>query len=654
MVNGMGDVVHIDLLANSMVNWEKTGKGVEISMKGDRCFAVDTSRSPYARLRPFPISAVRLNDIFWAPRIRRLKEVTIPTQYELLEETGRLHNFRRASKKEGGDFQGLFFNDSDVYKWLEAAALSLASGWDGKVVELMNRVIPEISAAQDEDGYLNTYFTFERKKDRWTNLKDMHELYCAGHLFQAAVAHRRVMGDESFLDVARRFADHIDRTFGPGKKEGACGHPEVEMALVELYRETGDRRYLDLAKFFVDQRGYGKIGGSPYHQDHKPFRDLDEVVGHAVRMLYLNCGAADIYAETGDRSLLDALRRIWRNLAGRRIYVTGGCGARHEGEAFGRDYELPNESAYGETCAAVANVLWNWRMALITGEAIYADMMELSLFNGSLAGIGLDGKSYFYVNPLSDRGGHRRQPFFPCACCPPNIARLIAMVPGLFYSVNGEGIWVHMYAEGTAEVGIGGSSVVFYQHTRYPWDGEVEIVVEPSRPMEFGIFLRIPGWCSEARVSVNGEGVSGIKPGDYIELRREWRKGDEVHIDMAMPAEWIVAHPFVESDGGKVALRRGPIIYCLEQADNPHADVWGISVLTDRPLEAEFVSDLLDGVVVIRGEGMAVEKAIWDNGLYKPMDIVRSASRKVGFVAIPYYAWANREPGPMAVWLPRA
>lgn len=620
----------------------------------DRAFVVDTSESRYASLRPLSIRAVRLEDSFWAPRIRRLKEVTIPTQYELLEETGRLHNFRRAAGMEGGDFQGLFFNDSDVYKWLEAASLSLASGWDEKVADLINRVIPQISAAQDEDGYLNTYFTFDRKRDRWTNLRDMHELYCAGHLFQAAVAHHRVTGESSLLDVALRFADHIDRTFGPGKLERACGHPEVEMALVELYRETGERRYLDLARFFVDQRGYGRIGGSPYFQDHKPFRELEEVVGHAVRMLYLNSGAADIYAETGDHSLLEALKRIWKNLSEKRIYVTGGCGARHEGEAFGNDYELPNERAYSETCAAIANVLWNWRMILITGEARYADMMEISLFNASLAGIGLDGKSYFYVNPLSDRGGHRRQPFFGCACCPPNIARLLAMVPGLLYSVGKEGIWVHIYAEGMAKIDLGGSTVSLIQHTRYPWDGEVEIVVDLPKPMAFGLFLRIPGWCPQAKVMVNGHEIPGATPGDYFALRREWKGGERVRVDMEMPAEWVVAHPFVESDFGRAALRRGPLIYCLEQADNPEADVWSISVLTDRPLDMEFVGDLLGGVMVIRGEGMAERLENWKGELYQPIARVLSSPKPLRFSAIPYYAWANREPGPMAVWLPKA
>jgi uncharacterized protein len=370
---------------------------------------VDTSRSPRCRLRPMPLTAVRLEDEFWAPRLRTNREVTLPGQYEQCEQTGRIDNFRRAAGKKQIDFQGIYFNDSDVYKWVEAAAYSLAAHPDPRLERSLDTVVTEIAAAQDTDGYLNTYFTFERKAERWTNLKDLHELYCAGHLFQAAVAHHRATGQTTLLEVARRFADHIMATFGPEARAGACGHEEIELALVELYRETGDERYLRQAGFFLDQRGQKPpvIGGSPYHQDHQPFRELERVVGHAVRMMYLTCGAADLYAETGEPALRDALERLWRNMTERHSYITGGLGARYEGEAFGVDWELPNDRAYAETCAAIGSVMWNWRMLQLDGDARYADALETALYNGVLAGLSLDGQTYFYQNPLEDRGSTR-------------------------------------------------------------------------------------------------------------------------------------------------------------------------------------------------------------------------------------------------------
>ncbi|HID08577.1 MAG TPA: glycoside hydrolase family 127 protein, partial [Armatimonadetes bacterium] len=378
---------------------------------------VDTRNSPFAKLHPVGINAVRLQDKFWKPRLTTVYEVTLTTQYELLEETGRIDNFRRASGKVSGDFRGIYFNDSDVYKWLEAVAFAIACEPNERLSKLADAVISEIIPAQDDDGYLNTYFTFERKRERWTDLHRMHELYCAGHLIQAAIAHHRATMDESLLNVAMRFADHIVSIFGPGKRDGTPGHPEIEMALVELYRETGNRNYLELAKFFLDRRGHGIIGGSAQLIDHQPFRELSEIVGHAVRSCYLNAGATDIVLETGERSLHNALERLWHNMTERKMYITGGIGARYLGEAFGNDYELPNERAYAETCAAIANVMWNWRMLLLTGDGRFADVMELALYNGVLSGISLDGKAYFYVNPLADRGAHRRQPWFPCACC---------------------------------------------------------------------------------------------------------------------------------------------------------------------------------------------------------------------------------------------
>jgi len=614
-----------------------------------RGLVVDTSRSPFSKLAPVPVGSVRLEGDFWARWMEVLINVTLPSQYELLEETGRIDNFRRASGKVKAPFREPVWNDSDVYKWVEAASWALAYEFSAPLKEAVDRVVAEIVAAQDSDGYLNTYFVFERRKDRWTNLRDMHELYCAGHLFQAAVARRRSTGEEDLLRAAVRFADHIYDVFGPGRREGVCGHPEVEMALVELYREVGERRYLELAQLFIERRGRGLIGGSPYHLDHAPFKQLRELTGHAVRALYLCCGAADVYMETGDRELLDALERLWLDLVTRKMYVTGGVGSRHEGEAIGEAYELPNERAYAETCAAVANVMWNWRMLLLSGEARFADVMELALYNGALAGISLSGDRYFYVNPLADRGTHRRQRWFWCACCPPNIARLIAYVPGMLYARGRGGVYAVLYAASRATLELDGGRVELVQRTRYPWEGLVEIEVRPEGVDEFSLFVRIPGWARSFRVEVNGEGVGGGAAGTFLELRRRWREGDVVRLGFDMGPLLLESHPWVSYNTCRVAIRYGPLIYCLEQADNEH-DVWSLAVKPEG-LRAEWRPDLLGGVVVVKGRALAYDISGWSGRLYAPLGEIEQPAREVEFTAIPYYAWANREPGPMIVWV---
>jgi len=618
-----------------------------------RCVVVDSSQSPYSRLKPVPIESVKLKDDFWAPRVKTLVKVTLPTQYELLEETGRLDNFRRAAGKVRTDFKGFFFNDSDVYKWVEAASYVLAFNRDSRIEKMVNSVIEEISDAQDDDGYLNTYFVFERKAERWTNLRDMHELYCAGHLIQAAIAHHRATGERMFLDVAVKFARHITGVFGPGKMLGVPGHPEIEMALVELYRVTHLEAFLNLARFFIDNRGCGLVGGSVELIDHRPFRELEEIVGHAVRSIYLNCGAADVYMETGDETLLRALKRLWVNMTRCKMYVTGGLGSRYVGEAFGENYELPNRRAYAETCAAVANVMWNWRMLLATGDAEYADVMELSLYNGALAGIGLDGKSYFYINPLADRGRHRRQRWFECACCPPNIARLIASVPGYFYSTSREGVWVHLYASNDALIELNGRHVRLVQETNYPWSGHVEVTVYPEGLSEFSIFLRIPGWSRDAVVALNGKPVNGKpEPAHYLELRRRWEEGDVISVDMEMGVDVLKSHPHVLENRCRVALKRGPLVYCVEQTDNPGHDVWDLMLSPDSSFKVEYKPDLLGGVVLIHCGGSAADTSVWTGRLYLRVEDCVMNLKPTRFTAIPYYAWANREPGPMTVWIP--
>ncbi len=616
---------------------------------------VDTSRSPHARLRPVPLSSVRLADAFWEPRRRVNRAVTLPSQYRQCEETGRINNFRRAAGKNRLPFQGRYYNDSDVYKWVEAVAFSLAESPDPELERLVDLVIAEIADAQQADGYLNTHFMFEREEERWSNLRDLHELYCAGHLIQAAVAHHRCTGNPLLLSVARRFADLICRTFGPEGRPGTCGHQEIEMALVELYRETGEARYLDQARRFIEMRGLQPpvIGGRPYHQDHAPFRSLDAVVGHAVRMMYYCCGAADVYAETGDPEYLAALERLWANMTQRRMYVTGGMGARYEGEAFGGDYELPNDRAYAESCAAIGSVMWNWRMLQLRGEARFADLIERTLYNAVLPGLSLEGNQYFYQNPLADDGQHRRRPWFDCACCPPNIARLLASLPAYFYSTSIEGAWVHQYATGSADLHLpAGAGARLVQRTNYPWSREVEVEVHPEQSGEFALFLRIPEWGGGAEISINGQALDGpCEPGTYAEIRRHWRAGDTVRLTLPMRVRRIAAHPHVTANAGRIALAWGPLIYCAEQVDlgvDPR-DV----VLTDgSELRADWNPDLLGGVIALRGGALVrCTSEQWGTGLYRERPVPPAPSREIDFTAVPYYAWGNREPGGMAVWL---
>lgn len=593
---------------------------------------VDLRRSPHTRLRPLPLAAARIQDAFWAPRIERTRRVTLRQQYEQCEATGRIDNFRRAAGAIAAEFQGRFYNDSDVYKWLEGVCFALATDPTPKLRELADRVVDAIVAAQSPDGYLNTYFTFEREAERWTDLAHLHELYCAGHLMQAAVAHHRATGETRLLEVATRLADHIGTVFGPDARAGTDGHEEIELALVELYRETGRRAYLDQAGFFLDVRGRGLLLGRAYFQDHLPVREQSEIVGHAVRATYLACGMADVYAETGDPALLAACERLWESAFERKAYVTGGLGARWEGEAFGDDFELPNERAYAETCAAIGGFMWSWRMLLLTGASRYADWMETALYNGILAGVSLDGESYFYQNPLADRGGHRRQPWFGTACCPPNLARLLTSLPGYLATASDDGVELHHYVGGLIEAG----PTVLLVDTRYPWEGQVRIAVAAAPPGESTLRLRVPGWCARATVAVDEAPVEAEREDGYLVLRRAWRGGEVIELELAMPVRRIAGDPRVAATAGRIALARGPLVYCLEGADRPARDVYGLAFEPDAYVTAEEAPGLLDGVVVLRG--MATRPP-------GPPVIDRFP-----VTAIPYYAWANREPSPMQVW----
>ncbi|GAB4453604.1 MAG: glycoside hydrolase family 127 protein [Armatimonadaceae bacterium] len=615
-------------------------------------FVVDTSASPFARLRPVGTESVRLSDSFWEPRREINRNTTLPTQFHHIEETGRLDNFRRASgKRPDLNFQGIFFNDSDVYKWLEAAVAELPQ--TPALQEMVDTTITEIADAQQEDGYLNTYFMFDKAGERWQNLAWMHELYCGGHFLQAAVAHYRSTRSEKLLDVARRLADHMYAVFGPDGRVAACGHEEAELALVELYRTTNEPKYLTLAQRMVDARGAetSNIEGKTsfdrrYMQDHVPFRELDEVTGHAVRMMYLSAGATDIYLETGEQALWDALDKQWANMTDRRMYVSGGLGARYEGEAFGKDYELPNARAYTETCAAIGSVMWNHRMLLASGDARFADLIEHTLYNAVLPGLSLNGAQYFYQNPLENDGTHRRQAWFGCACCPPNVARLLSELPGYFYSTSDTGaIYVHLYAAGNATITLpDGRAVNLTVETRYPWNGEIKITVQGEG--DFALNLRIPSWAGGAALSVDGA-EQAITEG-YTEIRRSWSGGEVVTLNLPFDVRRVRSHRFVAENNGRCALFRGPLLYCVEAVDNTNFGNLHDIVLPEVVEWLTTAVDDLPGIVGING--IAGEDLDSDESLYHE-ESTALGTAEMPVTLVPYYAWANREAGQMLVWL---
>jgi DUF1680 family protein len=592
-----------------------------------------------AKLSAVPFTAVKLHDAFWAPRLATNREKSLPHTLQWCEQTGRIDNFVKAAGQKEGSFRGLVFNDSDVYKVLEGASYALAEQPDPALEKQVDAVIAKIAAAQQKDGYLDTYFTLVEPGKRWTDIRNKHEMYCAGHLFEAAVAHYRATGKRTLLDVAIKLADHLDRTFGPDKRHEVPGHEEVELALVKLSEACGEPRYFDLAKFMIDIRGdrsqRSKLFG-PYHQDHLPVRQQREIVGHAVRAMYLYCGVADVAARTGDPALIDAMQHIWQSVAERKMYITGGIGARHAGEAFGDDYELPNESAYCETCAAIGLALWAHRLNLLEGDARYADVLERAAYNGILSGIALDGRHFFYVNPLASDGKHHRQPFFDCACCPTNVVRFVPSIPGYVLATGPDAIYVNLYVAGSAAVSLSGRTVKLTQETRYPWEGKVKITLAMDEPMQFSLALRIPEWCEavSARGSSPVVTVNGSLPADmemrkgYTFLERQWRSGDTVELDLPMEIRRIRAHPSVQADAGRVAVQRGPVVYCFEAVDNgPH--VKDIVLPRDPKFTAEHRPDLLGGVTVVRG--------------------VDRDGRPI--LAVPYYSWDHRAPGEMLVWV---
>jgi len=625
---------------------------------------VEATRSPAATLKTLAGGAVTFEGGLWARRQAVNRAAALPHGLRMLETAGNLDNLRIAAGRATGRFRGRVFMDSDVYKWLEAAAFEMARVPSAELSKSCDTLIELVAAAQGDDGYLNSYYTVAEPGRRWTDLTHGHELYCLGHMIQAALAFRRGTGDGRLLAIATRFVDYVHSVFGPGRRLTTDGHAEIEMALVELYRETGERRHLDLASFLLDQRGCNRIGPNRHDslaafQDRVPVREATGVEGHAVRALYLTTGAADVYLETGDAALLQTLTRQWDDMVEGKLYLTGGVGARHLAESFGHPYELPSDLAYSETCGAIASLMWSWRMLLATGHARYADLIERTLYNAILAGVSLSGERYFYVNPLASngevehlhRGGPLRKPWHLVACCPPNVMRLLASLGHYVATRDGSGLQVHQYAAGRLQT----SGIRLTIETAYPWEGRVRITVDETSATPWTLALRVPGWCTGAGVRVNGSPAADTVAPGYLRLDRAWARGDVVELDLPLEAHCVEAHPWVESTRGCVAVERGPLVYCLEQVDHPGGRLADLEIDTGAPLTSAWDADRLGGVAVVRAQGREVDTSSWQHRLYRPIGAAPAAARRpVQLTAVPYYAWANREPGAMRVWIPRA
>lgn len=632
------------------------------------CACTKTKKADY-KIQPVDFTNVNLNDNFWAPKIEINRTISIPCAFGKCEETGRVDNFALAGGLIEGEHKGDFpFDDTDIYKILEGASYAIAVKYDEKLDHYLDSLITLVGAAQEDDGYLYTCLTNKCErlsgwygKGRWDRLNS-HELYNCGHLYEAAVAHFIATGKKSLLNIALKNADLICKDFGPneGQKHVPSGHPIVEMALVKLYRVTGEKKYLDLAKYFIDETGRGTDGHelSPYSQDHMPIVEQKEAVGHAVRFGYLYSGVTDVAAITQNQEYIKALDKLWENVVSKKIYITGGIGSRAMGEGFGENYELPNMTSYCETCAAISNVYWNHRMFLLKGDAKYYDILERTLYNGVISGVSLSGDKFFYDNPLESNGFHERQEWFGCACCPGNITRFMASVPGYQYAVGEDGIYVNLFIQGDANLKYKDKSVKLTQSTQYPWNGKVEIIINENQAGTFELKVRIPGWArNEVLASdlysfeknseekciaiVNGKPATGKIEKGYLCLKENWCAGDTLTIDIPMPVRKIKMNEKVYNSCNKVALQRGPIVYCVEQADNKDSYLFNFIIDDKAPIEEKFETNLLNGVVSLTVKGQELIKKNNKEQLIPKV-----------LKAIPYYTWDNRGANKMLVWIP--
>ncbi|HVU13135.1 MAG TPA: beta-L-arabinofuranosidase domain-containing protein [Phototrophicaceae bacterium] len=620
---------------------------------------------------------------FWADRQATNRDKTLPAIYHQLQTTGRFDAWN-LDWKPGQPVPHIFW-DSDIAKWAEAVGYSLETHPNPEFEREVDAIVHKMHAGQYENGYLNSHFIQVEPQNRWANLRDQHELYCAGHLMEGAVAYTHATGKTEFLDMMRHYADHIDATFGPGEhqKHGYPGHPEAELALVKLYRSTNDPRYLRLSQYFVDERGqkphYFDLeavarGDNPrnywaqnyrYCQADVPIRDQHTAMGHSVRACYLYSGVADVALETNDPSLRTVMQEIWTDLTTHQMYITGGLGPAHTNEGFTFAYDLPNENAYAETCASIALAFWAQRMFLIDPASKYIDVMERALYNGILSGVSYEGTHFFYANPLSSypyvnpyqswsgiTSDHyyRRSEWFDCACCPPNLARIVAGIGNYFYSSTADRLYVHLYNSNHAHFHLGGSEVHLDEQTDYPWDGTIHFGVQVDSPARFDIALRIPDWCRDFKLEVNGAAQSVSPERGYVVLSRQWSSGDQITLTLAMPVERMLAHPDVRQDAGDIALQRGPIVYCLEEVDNG-SHLANVSLPRAAKLAASVDANLFGGVAVISSDALRHQPANWSGGLYQSESTVQVERQPFTLKAIPYFLWANREPGEMTVWL---
>lgn len=630
--------------------------------------SMSVAQSVFPKIDAVKFSEVTINDHFWKPRIDKVATITIPVCMEQTEvKTPRIRNFEKVARGKGEKHEGIFYDDSDVYKALEAIAYSLKNRPNPEIEKRADGWIDKIAAAQQLDGYLNTFYTLGDMSKRWTDMS-MHEDYNGGHLIEAAIAYYDATGKRKLLDVAIRFADHFDSLFGPGKRHWVTGHQELELALVKLFRVTGEKKYLKLADWLLEERGHKYAFGytwsdwkdTAYAQDVIPVKQQSEITGHAVRAMYLYTGAADVAAQTNDMDYMAAMKRVWEDVVYRNMYITGGIGSSGRNEGFSVDYDLPNENAYCETCASVGMVFWNQRMNLLTGESKYVDVLERSLYNGASDGLSLSGDRFFYGNPLASDGQHYRREWFGTACCPANIARLIASLGDYIYAKSPDGIWVNLFVGSETHVALSGKKVTIRQVTNYPWGGDVEVRIDPEKKSNFKLRIRIPGWAQNVpapgdtyqflnpsvvsvSLMVNGKEASYEMENGYAVISRDWKKGDIVKLNLPMEARRIVAKEEVKANLGRVALQRGPLVYCVEHVDND-GNAFNLIIPDNAKLESQEQPDLLGGVVTLTAEVPVVKPTADGMGI----ETVRER-----ITLIPYYTWCNRGSGPMQVWIPR-
>lgn len=610
------------------------------------------AKSPHCQAHPAALDEVTLGDGFLGRRCEINRRASIPHGLKMLEEVGNFEAYEIAQGKQQSEARGFWFRDSDVYKWLEAAALALATQPDEKLRAECEQVIDLVERTQEPDGYVNTGYTC-RGIEHFTDLAMGHEIYIFGHMIEAGIAYRRATGDERFFNMARKTADLMCATFGPDRKPGAPGHPEVEVALVELYRETGEQKYLDLARYFIDARGSqpALAGGKAYMQDHKPVREEHSAVGHAVRALYLYAGITDLALEAGDADLRELVSDLWEDIERGKMYVHGGVGARHDGEAFGDPYELPTDTAYCETCAAIADIRWNRRMFALDPQSKYFDRIERALYNAMLSGVGLDGVSFFYTNPLEVRDGRQRGPWHSCACCPPNVMRTLGHVPSYVFATGERDLYVNLYhnAKFSGKTR-DGTAVACEMKTTYPWSGTVQLTVTESA--KFGLHLRVPAWAAAATVKVNGAPEERVPvPGTFATLRRTWAAGDVVELELKMVPRWVRSDSRVAATRGMAALGCGPLIYCFEGIDNPKVSLAGAAVRAGEVPQPHVTGEFaaLGDVTALRLAGTGTAPPAAEAPLYLAAPAPR---RDVELTAIPYCLWANRGPAEMIIWLP--